>query len=180
MQIDRDTYQESFNEPNEHAEERDIKRDVVVLNDIRFTRYTLYPDGRWTGADEAADETEWRLLPHKGLQLTGRMHCVLQNGSEFESGPNDLLTLPDGVDTWVVGTEPVIFIDVEHLGESDVCIEPAMPGEATMQGYHGTDGGPAEKVIDVTEEPGPVPVLEKVKAGSRRGSQSRIDLAPKG
>jgi 3',5'-cyclic AMP phosphodiesterase CpdA len=35
----------------------------------------------------------------------------MEDGSEFESGPGDVSITPGGHDAWVVGNEPVVFID---------------------------------------------------------------------
>lgn len=173
MRIDRHTYQESFNEPAERARERGTVRDVVVMGDMRFTRYTLEPDGRWTHDDGAAEETEWRLLPHRGVQLTGRLHCVLSNGSEFESGPNDLLILPDGVDSWVVGTEPVVFIDIEQLGETDGCCDLAFPDDAAIQAGPPKEDARQAESARITDEPG----QSRAQRGKKReGPAGRLNL----
>ena len=33
------------------------------------------------------------------------------DGSEFEAGPGDVTSLPQGHDAWVVGDEPVVVVD---------------------------------------------------------------------
>jgi uncharacterized cupin superfamily protein len=44
-------------------------------------------------------------------QTSGRMHIVLKDGTEMESGPGTVAMIPPGHDAWVVGDEPVTGID---------------------------------------------------------------------
>jgi hypothetical protein len=35
----------------------------------------------------------------------------MADGTEFEAGPGDVTSLPQGHDAWVVGDEPVVVVD---------------------------------------------------------------------
>jgi uncharacterized cupin superfamily protein len=47
--------------------------------------------------------------------VSGRLHVVMDDGSEAEFGPGDVSLLPPGHDGWVVGNEPVVVIDVSGM-----------------------------------------------------------------
>jgi hypothetical protein len=55
--------------------------------------------------------TDLCQAPHQQYQLSGRMHVVMADGTEVDSGPGDVTSLPPGHDAWVVGDEPVVAID---------------------------------------------------------------------
>jgi hypothetical protein len=44
-------------------------------------------------------------------QVSGRIHVVMEDGTEFDLGPGDVSVLPSGHDAWVVGDEPVVLVD---------------------------------------------------------------------
>ena len=39
------------------------------------------------------------------------MHVVMSDGTEFETGPGQVLMLPSGHDAWVIGNDPVVIVD---------------------------------------------------------------------
>jgi hypothetical protein len=45
---------------------------------------------------------------HNGYVESGRMHIVMDDGSEFDMGPGDVFVCPPGHDAWTVGNEPCI------------------------------------------------------------------------
>lgn len=49
--------------------------------------------------------------PHTGYMISGRMKVVMDDGTEQEYGPGDVVVIPPGHNAWVVGNEPVINID---------------------------------------------------------------------
>jgi len=51
------------------------------------------------------------MAPHQQYMMSGRMHLVMQDGTEHDFGPGDVASIPPGHDAWVVGDEPVVAID---------------------------------------------------------------------
>jgi len=49
---------------------------------------------------------------HTGYQVSGRLHVVLEDGTEEEIGPGEAYVIPPGHDAWVVGDEPVVSVDM--------------------------------------------------------------------
>jgi quercetin dioxygenase-like cupin family protein len=41
----------------------------------------------------------------------------MDDGSEQEFGPGDVLSIPPGHDAWVVGDDPFVAIDITGMGE---------------------------------------------------------------
>jgi quercetin dioxygenase-like cupin family protein len=53
--------------------------------------------------------------PHVQYHLSGRLHVVMDDGSEMEFGPGDVGSIPPGHDAWVVGDEPAVIIDISGM-----------------------------------------------------------------
>lgn len=45
------------------------------------------------------------------LVLAGRLHVVMDDGSEEEFGANDVMLLPAGHDAWSVGGDACVFVE---------------------------------------------------------------------
>jgi uncharacterized cupin superfamily protein len=48
-------------------------------------------------------------IHHFGVQLTGRMHVIHDDGQEIDYGPGDVWDIPPGHDGMVVGDEAVVY-----------------------------------------------------------------------
>ena len=70
------------------------------------------PGWRWSADVAPIAGTQSCQVRHLGYTLSGRMHVVLDDGTEREIGPGELFDLPAGHDAWVVGDEPCVMIDV--------------------------------------------------------------------
>jgi uncharacterized cupin superfamily protein len=43
--------------------------------------------------------------------VSGRLHIIMEDGSEAEVGPGDVVAIPAGHDAWTVGDESCVFFD---------------------------------------------------------------------
>lgn len=86
---------------------------VELLNIVGGTirRLTLEPGWCWSKDNKPATGTEWCEVLHFQYQLSGRMHILMKDGTEFDLGPGDVAALPSGHDAWVIGSEPVVLVD---------------------------------------------------------------------
>jgi mannose-6-phosphate isomerase-like protein (cupin superfamily) len=85
--------------------------DLINIGGGTVGRLTLQPGWRWSKHVKPIAGTEWCEAPHFQYHLSGRIHVVMKDGSEFEVGPGEVTALPSGHDAWVVGDEPVVLID---------------------------------------------------------------------
>jgi quercetin dioxygenase-like cupin family protein len=53
--------------------------------------------------------------PHLQCLLSGRIHVQMDDGSEEEFGAGDVLSIPPGHDAWVVGSDPVVAVDITGM-----------------------------------------------------------------
>ena len=91
------------------------KLELVTMGGITFGRATLQPGWRWATSVEPLAKTKSCEAPHLQYHVSGRLHVVMDDGSEDEFGPGDISLLPSGHDAWVVGDEPVVVIDVTGM-----------------------------------------------------------------
>ena len=87
------------------------KLDLVKIGGGVVGRLTLEPGWRWSQHVKPTAGTEWCEAPHFQYHVSGRIHVVMSDGTEFDVGAGEISALPQGHDAWVVGDEPVVLID---------------------------------------------------------------------
>ena len=87
----------------------------VTLGGITFGRGTFEPGWKWSTSVKPLVHTASCEAPHLQYHVSGRLHVVMDDGSEAEFGPGDVSLLPPGHDAWVVGDEPVVVLDVTGM-----------------------------------------------------------------
>ncbi|MFZ0932236.1 MAG: cupin domain-containing protein [Syntrophobacteraceae bacterium] len=91
------------------------KVELVEVGGVVFGKATLLPGWKWSESVKPKAGTASCLVPHTQYQVSGRLHVVMDDGSEDEFGPGDVCYIPPGHDAWVVGDEPVVVIDVTGM-----------------------------------------------------------------
>lgn len=87
------------------------KLELINIGGGVVGKLTLEPGWRWSQHVKPVAGTEWCEAPHFQYHVSGRLHVLQHDGTEFEAAPGDVSALPAGHDAWVVGTEPVVVID---------------------------------------------------------------------
>ncbi len=87
------------------------KLELVNVGGGVVGRLSLQPGWRWSKDVKPIAGTEWCEAPHFQYQVSGRLHILMSDGTEFETGPGAITRLPSGHDAWVVGDEPGILVD---------------------------------------------------------------------
>lgn len=87
------------------------KVEVVNLGGATVMRATFEPGWRWSEHVKPIAQTESCQVAHTGYIVSGRLHVRMDDGTEVEMGPGEASITPAGHDAWVVGDEPVIFLD---------------------------------------------------------------------
>jgi len=93
------------------------KLELVSLGGVTFGRATLQPGWKWSACIKPLVKTRSCEAAHLQYHVSGRIHVVMDDGSEDEFGPGKVSMLPPGHDAWVVGNEPVVVIDITGMGE---------------------------------------------------------------
>jgi hypothetical protein len=105
------TEHKSFTEAAEVREFPHGRAEIVTLGDAEIGRLVLEPGWRWSNDVKPIAGTDLCQAPHMQYHVSGRIHVVMADGTEFEAGPGDVTSLPEGHDAWVVGDEPAVVVD---------------------------------------------------------------------
>jgi hypothetical protein len=100
-----------LNSPDETRPFEKGKAEIVNAGGGTVGRLTLEPGWKWSEHVKPIAKTEWCEAPHFQYHVSGRLHIVMADGTEFEAGPGDVTALPAGHDAWVVGDEAVVIVD---------------------------------------------------------------------
>jgi hypothetical protein len=105
------TEQRRFAEPDEVREFPHGRAEIVTVGGAEVGRLTFQPGWRWSNDVQPIAGTELCEAPHMQYHVSGRLHVLMADGTEFEAGPGDVTSLPQGHDAWVVGDEPAVVVD---------------------------------------------------------------------
>lgn len=72
---------------------------------------TFEPGWRWSEHVKPLAGTDSCESAHMGYCISGRMVVRMDDGTEKEVGPGDVVVIPPGHDAWVVGDEPCVQVD---------------------------------------------------------------------
>jgi len=110
----------SFASADEVVELERLRSSLISVGGLTVTRDTHDPGWRWSTHVRPIVKTESCQFRHLGVVVSGRLHVVLDDGTEFEAGPFDVVDIPPGHDAWVVGNETCVALDFtgfEHYAE---------------------------------------------------------------
>ncbi len=93
------------------------KRAAVVLESAAVGRGEYLPGWRWS--EHAGPQTGKSSEVHVGYVIKGQMMVRGADGKDALVGPGDAFEAQPGHDAWVVGDEPCIALDFEHLESSE-------------------------------------------------------------
>lgn len=84
---------------------------VASVGDATITREVMRPGWRWSIDVKPVVGTDLCRAQHHFFIVSGRLHVVMDDGTEIELGPGDAGIIPPGHDAWVVGEEACEMID---------------------------------------------------------------------
>jgi class 3 adenylate cyclase len=100
-------YVRSFSAPDEVVEIETVRSEMITKGGMTVSHDLQQPGWRWSVHIKPLVGTEWCQVRHIGVVLRGRIGYLLEDGTEFEAGPLDLMDIPPGHDAWVIGDEPL-------------------------------------------------------------------------
>jgi hypothetical protein len=89
--------------------------ELVTLADITIGRATLQPGWKWSTSVKPLFDHDSCQASHLQYHVSGRLHVVMEDGSEEEFVSGDVSLIPPGHDAWVVGEDPVVVIELSGL-----------------------------------------------------------------
>ena len=105
----------NFKKPAEVREFPRGRLELVTIGGATVGRATLLPGWRWSTSVQPLAQTKSCEAPHFQYHVSGTLHVVMDDGSEFDCGPGDVSLLPQGHDAWVVGDEPAVIVDFQGM-----------------------------------------------------------------
>jgi hypothetical protein len=106
-----ETEQRDFASPDETRKFEHGEAQLLNLKAGTVGRLVLQPGWKWSNDVKPIAGTEWCEAPHFQYHVTGQLHVVMEDGTEFDAGPGEITYLPAGHDAWVVGDEAVTLVD---------------------------------------------------------------------
>jgi class 3 adenylate cyclase len=101
----------NFESPDQVRQFAHGRVEVVELDETSIGRIVYEPGWRWSIEVRPLVGTSSCQVRHLGVVTSGRLHLLLDDGTDFEIGPGDAYEIPPGHDGWVVGD--VTFVTTE-------------------------------------------------------------------
>lgn len=102
----------SMDEPDERREPPLARIDVATIGDTTIARAVAQPGWKWSTSIKPIAGTDSCEVAHTGYVIAGRLHVKMDDGDEAELTAGDVFICAPGHDAWVVGDEPVQFLEV--------------------------------------------------------------------
>ena len=84
---------------------------VATAGSVTVGRTRFETGWRWSTDVKPVVGTDSCMIHHKGYAIAGRLHVVLDDGSEIEIGAGDAYEIMPGHDAWVIGDEAYESVD---------------------------------------------------------------------
>ena len=108
----------SFDSPDEVREfEGNGRADVLQIGGHTVGRGTFEPGWRWSANVKPIAGTDSCEVSHLGYVMSGRMRVFMDDGSESECGPGDVIAIPPGHDAETLGDEACVVLDFGEFGD---------------------------------------------------------------
>jgi hypothetical protein len=108
----------SFDTPDETREfEGKGRADVVNVAGRAIGRGVFEPGWKWSNNVKPIAGTDSCQVSHLGYCLSGRMRVFMDDGTEEEVGPGQVMAIPPGHDAEVVGDEDCVLVDFGEFAE---------------------------------------------------------------
>lgn len=100
-----------FSNPDEVMTPPKTQVDVVKLGGTTVARQTFEPGWKWSECVGPSAGTPLCEMHHTGYIAQGVLAVKMKDGTEAELRAGEAAVIPPGHDAWVVGDEPVVFVD---------------------------------------------------------------------
>ncbi|SDR69783.1 cupin domain-containing protein [Pseudomonas oryzae] len=104
-----------FDTPDEVREFPLGRLELITIGGATLGRAIFEPGWRWATSVQPIAKTRSCTAPHFQYHVSGVLHILMDDGSEFDCRPGDVSLLPAGHDAWVVGDEPAVVVDFQGM-----------------------------------------------------------------
>jgi hypothetical protein len=107
----------SFGQPEETRSFDHGRVDLIEIAGNKVGRTHLEPGWRWSEAVKPIVGTDSCQVAHVGYAIAGKLHVVMDDGTEIDIKGGDAYELAPGHDAWVEGNEAFSGVEFESLAE---------------------------------------------------------------
>lgn len=106
-----------FESPDETRKFQKGKFEVVSAGGLTVGRASYEPGWKWSEHVGASVGAQSCQVEHVVLVVSGRSMVAMDDGSQVEIKAGDLVHVPPGHDSWVVGDEPYVSLHFLDAGQ---------------------------------------------------------------
>ncbi|MHB8894083.1 MAG: cupin domain-containing protein [Candidatus Geothermincolia bacterium] len=128
----------NFQDPDGVREFPKMRLTHVDVGPYRVAKTECEPGWIWSVHAKPIVKTESCEVTHLIYQVSGRHHVKMNDGTEIEYGPGEMVFIPPGHDGWTAGDEPSVFIDTGPLEEGE--LKPAAGHPLSVKSFEDPDG----------------------------------------
>jgi hypothetical protein len=103
--------------PDEVRKFSNGKIELANLGEATIGRVILEPGWKWSKDVKPIANTNSCQFAHTQYAISGRIRVRMEDGTEQEFGPGEVMYIPPGHDGWVVGNEPFVAVDFTGMRE---------------------------------------------------------------
>jgi hypothetical protein len=93
------------------------RADMVDVGGRLVGRGTFEPGWRWSQDVKPIAGTESCQVSHLGYVASGRMRLYMDDGTQQDVGPGDVVAIPPGHDAETLGDEACVVLDFGEIAE---------------------------------------------------------------
>ena len=108
----------TFEKPDDVKKTPSQKTEFLDFGGRKIARATYEPGWQWSKNMKPLVGTKSCQMHHLAYAIKGKLRVRMDDGTEMEFGPGDLVDIPPGHDGWVVGSEPVLWLDLSEPPKS--------------------------------------------------------------
>lgn len=101
----------SFGRPDETRTFANGKVDIVNLGGTQVGLAHFQPGWKWSECVKPIAQTDSCQSEHLAYFVSGRMKVVMDDGTEMDYGPGDMMYLRPGHDAWILGDDECVVVD---------------------------------------------------------------------
>lgn len=105
----------NFKDAKEIREFSKGRLELITIGGATVGRGVFDPGWHWETSVKPIAQTHSCEAPHFQYHVSGILHVVMDDGTEFDCMPGDVSLLPPGHDAWTVGDEPVVVVDFQGM-----------------------------------------------------------------
>ncbi len=102
----------NMDEADERRQPPGACMDIITMGGTTLARLVAEPGWKWSESVKPVAGTDSCEVAHTGYLVSGTLHVKMDDGQEVDLHAGDMCTIDSGHDAWVVGNDPVQFLEM--------------------------------------------------------------------